>query len=120
MRYVFNLLYFLAIGLLFPWLAYKSLTTGKYRRGLKEKFLGLAPSRCDDRPCVWFHGVSVGEVLLLRQVIAAFRRRYPDCSVVISSTTDTGLGEARKHFADLPVFYWPLDFTWAVTRALRT
>jgi 3-deoxy-D-manno-octulosonic-acid transferase len=38
---------------------------------------------------------------------------------VISTTTDTGYAEACKHFADLPVFYWPFDFSWAVRRALR-
>ena len=31
-----------------------------------EKFFGRAPHRIGDRPCVWFHAVSVGEVLLLR------------------------------------------------------
>jgi 3-deoxy-D-manno-octulosonic-acid transferase len=38
---------------------------------------------------------------------------------VISTTTDTGYAEAAKHFADLTVFYWPFDFSWAVRRALR-
>jgi 3-deoxy-D-manno-octulosonic-acid transferase len=39
--------------------------------------------------------------------------------VVVSSTTDTGLEEARKHFADLPVFAFPFDFSWAVARTLK-
>ncbi len=120
MPYLLNLLYLLALLLLSPWLVYKALTTGKYRRGLSAKFLGRALRRNDGRPCVWFHGVSVGEVLLLRPVVAAFRSRHPECQVVISATTDTGLEEARKHFADLPIFAWPLDFSWAVRRALAT
>src|SRR5206468_1255720 len=33
--------------------------------------------------------------------------------------TETGFAEARRHFPDLTVFYWPLDFSWAVRRALR-
>jgi 3-deoxy-D-manno-octulosonic-acid transferase len=68
---------------------------------------------------VWFHGVSVGEVHLLRQVVAAFRRRHPLWDCVISTTTDTGHEEARKRFPELPVFFWPFDFSWAVGRALR-
>jgi 3-deoxy-D-manno-octulosonic-acid transferase len=52
-------------------------------------------------------------------VVAAFRRRHPDVQCVISTTTDTGFDEAHKHFPDLPVISWPLDFTWAVRRALR-
>src|SRR5262249_49841846 len=66
-----------------------------------------------------FHGVSVGEIHLLRQVVAAFRRRHPDWQCAVSTTTDTGFDEARKHFPDLPVFFWPFDFSWAVRRALR-
>ena len=66
----------------------------------------------------WFHGVSVGEIHLLRQVVAGFRKRRPDWECVVSSTTDTGLDEARRCFADLPVIVWPLDFSWAVKRAL--
>jgi 3-deoxy-D-manno-octulosonic-acid transferase len=38
---------------------------------------------------------------------------------VISTSTDTGFEEAQKRFADLPVFYWPFDFSWAVRGALR-
>jgi 3-deoxy-D-manno-octulosonic-acid transferase len=119
MPYLLNTLYLLVLLLLSPWLIYKALTTGKYRRGLLYKFLGRSLRRDDDAPCAWFHGVSVGEIHLLRQVVAAFRRRHPSWECVISTTTDTGLEEARKRFPDLSVFYWPLDFSWAVHRALR-
>ncbi len=114
-----NTLYLSALALLSPWLVYKAITTGKYRRGMIAKLLGSAFPRAGNRPCAWFHGVSVGEIHLLRQLVAAFRRRHPDWECVVSTTTDTGLDEARKHFADLSVFFWPLDFTWAVRRALR-
>jgi 3-deoxy-D-manno-octulosonic-acid transferase len=118
-RYVLNALYLIAIILLSPWLVYKALTAGKYRRGLWQKILGLAPLRGESRPCAWFHGVSVGEIHLLQAVIASFRRRHPDWDCVVSTTTDTGFAEAAKRFPDLHHFFWPLDFTWAVRRALR-
>jgi 3-deoxy-D-manno-octulosonic-acid transferase len=119
MPYLVNAVYLLALLLLSPWLLYKSLTVGKHRRGLLRKFLGLTVRRTHAAPCAWFHGVSVGEVHLLRQVVSRFRRRHPEWDCVISTTTDTGFDEARKRFADLPVFFWPFDFTWAVHRALR-
>jgi 3-deoxy-D-manno-octulosonic-acid transferase len=118
MPYLLDLLYLLVLLVLSPWLIYKALTTGKYRRGLWSKFLGPS-ARPSSRPVCWFHGVSVGEVHLLRQVVAAFRRRHPDWDCVVSTTTDTGHDEARKHFADLQVIYWPFDFSWAVQRVLR-
>jgi 3-deoxy-D-manno-octulosonic-acid transferase len=121
MPYLLNLLYLAVLSLLSPWLAYKALTTGKYRRGLWAKFIGtVGPLSFSARPRAWFHGVSVGEIHLLRQVIAAFRQHHPDWACVVSTTTDTGFDEARKRFPDLPVIYWPFDFSWAVGRALRS
>jgi 3-deoxy-D-manno-octulosonic-acid transferase len=60
----------------------------------------------------------VGEVHLLRQVVAAFRRRFPGRPCAVSTSTDTGFDEAVKCFPDLPVFRFPLDFSWAVRRGL--
>jgi 3-deoxy-D-manno-octulosonic-acid transferase len=117
MPWLLNAFYLLALLLLSPWLLWRALRTGRYRKGLKAKLLGLS----DPLPpgAVWFHGVSVGEVHLLRQVIAAFRRRNPDRLCVVSASTDTGLEEARKCFPDFGVFPFPFDFSWAVGRSLR-
>jgi 3-deoxy-D-manno-octulosonic-acid transferase len=119
MSYLLNFVYILTLTLLSPWLIYKALTTGKYRRGVWSKLSGRAFRRESNRPCVWFHGVSVGEIHLLRPVVAGFQKRHPDWECVVSTTTDTGYDEACKRFADLPVFFWPLDFSWAVGRALH-
>lgn len=118
MAWLLNAVYLLGLLFLSPWLIYKAITTRKYRRHLLAKFLGRAPCLSSGQR-VWFHGVSVGEIHLLRQVVARFRQRHPDWECVISTTTDTGLDEARKHFPELSVFYWPFDFSWAVQRALR-
>ncbi len=112
-----DVLYLLLLLVASPWLAFKAITTGKYRIGLWRKFWGLTPIRSGSRPCVWFHAVSVGEVLLLRPLVAGFRRRWPAWEIVISTTTNTGFDVARKTFPDLCVFYWPVDFSWAVRRA---
>ncbi|HKA05958.1 MAG TPA: 3-deoxy-D-manno-octulosonic acid transferase [Gemmataceae bacterium] len=115
-----NLVYFILLVLISPWLLVRSIRTGRYRSYLREKILGPSePIAVNGRPAIWFHGVSVGEIHLLRQVVRAFRERHPDWQVVISATTDTGLAEARKHFADLPVVPYPFDFSWAVRRAIR-
>src|SRR5262249_24087083 len=122
-HYLLDVLYLCVLTLLLPWLLFKACTTGKYRRGLAAKLLGLAKTpdelARDPRPRVWFHGVSVGEIHLLRQVVAAFRQRHPEYAVVISTTTDTGFDEARQRFPDLAVVHYPFDFSWAVRRTLR-
>jgi 3-deoxy-D-manno-octulosonic-acid transferase len=124
MPYLLNCLYGLALLLLSPWLVYRAIATGRYRRGLWAKLTGrVGLSPCPRVPAsprrrVWFHGVSVGEVHLLRQVVAAFRKQHPACECVISTTTETGYDEAHKHFPDCAVVFWPFDFSWTVRRAL--
>jgi 3-deoxy-D-manno-octulosonic-acid transferase len=124
MRYLLDAIYLFALVLLSPWLLYKAIRTGKYRRGLRPKLFGLSPCHlgtvlsCHPRP-VWFHGVSVGEIHLLRQVIAAFRRRHPDVPCVLSTTTETGYDEACRCFPDLFVFFFPFDFSWSVRNSLH-
>lgn len=119
MSYVLNLVYLLVLLAAAPWLAYRSLRTGKYREGFAAKFLGLVPRRTSHRTCIWLHAVSVGEVNLLAPLITELRRRHPDLECVISTTTITGFQLAQKKYSGLTVFYCPLDFSWAVNRAMR-
>ena len=115
-----DLLYLFVLALLSPWLAWRAIATGRYRRTLVAKFLGhVSATNPHRKPVAWFHAVSVGDVNLLGTLVPAFRKRHPDWLLVVSSTTDTGLAEARRRFAELPVIAWPLDFSWAVRRAMR-
>ena len=113
MPFVLNLIYLVLLLGCAPALIYRTLRTGKYREGWSEKVLGRAPLRIGDRPCVWFHAVSVGEVLLLRPIVRELARRRPGWEIVVSTTTTTGLAVARRTFPDLVTFYAPLDFSWA-------
>jgi 3-deoxy-D-manno-octulosonic-acid transferase len=113
-----NLIYAMLLTACSPLLLYRSLRAGKYREGWGEKFFGRAPHRIGDRPCVWFHAVSVGEVLLLRPILQELARRRPGWEAVISTTTRTGLATARQSYPDLVTFYAPLDFSWSTRRAV--
>lgn len=118
MAYLRDCFYFLLLIVCSPCLILRSIRTGKYRDGWAEKLLGSAPLRISDRPCVWFHAVSVGEVLLLKPLIGELSRRRPGWDIVVSTRTITGLAQARRTFPDLVTFYAPLDFSWAVRRAI--
>ena len=118
MTYLLNALYLGALFLAAPWLVYRAVRTGRYREGLAEKLLGCAPLRSGEGPCAWFHAVSVGEVNLLAPLLAEFRRRRPDVTCVLSTTTKTGMEVARRRYADLTLFHFPLDFSWAVGNAV--
>jgi len=122
--YLLNLIYLLAWLCLAPWLCWQAWMRKKPVRGLWAKWFGhvgrIANPAYSHSPVAWFHGVSVGEIHLLRQVVTRFRECFPHWQCVVSATTATGFEEARKQFADLPVVFWPFDFTWAVKNALRT
>lgn len=119
MRYFLNLVYGLLIVAASPLLIYRAVAQKKYRQGWGQKFLGRVPARTGDRPGVWFHAVSVGEVNLLAPLLAEIARRRPNWQCAVSTTTATGFALARKKYPNLTVFYCPLDFSWAVDAAMR-
>ena len=119
MTYLLDAAYLFALLLASPWLLWRSLRTGKYREGFGAKLLGFVPERTSVGPCVWLHAVSVGEVNLLGTLLAELASARPDWQCVVSTTTQTGYALARRRYPDLTVFYCPLDFSWAVRRAMR-
>ena len=119
MSWMLNLAYAALSAAAAPWLLWNAWRRGKYRRGWCEKLFGLVPLRDGDEPCVWLHAVSVGEVNLVAPLIAEIRRRRPGWRIVVTSTTDAGLELARTKYPDVSASYAPLDFSWAVRRALR-
>lgn len=119
MRYILNLAYFVLIVLASPVLLRAAISKGKYRQGWAAKLLGIVPRRQGDAPCLWFHAVSVGEVNLLEPLLDLLAQRLPSSRCVVSTTTMTGYELARKKYRELTVFYCPLDFSWAVRRAMQ-
>lgn len=108
----------LAAGLLvtLPYWLMQRLRHGKYRAGLSER-LGRIPPRLvaqPPRPTIWVHAVSVGEVLAVSGLVAGLKHRFPNYRIVISTTTDTGQKLARTRFGAENVFYFPLDFAFAI------
>jgi 3-deoxy-D-manno-octulosonic-acid transferase len=107
----------LAAGLLvsLPYWMFGRRRQGKYREGLSER-LGKVPSRLQmhSGPAIWVHAVSVGEVLAISELVVELRRRFPPYRVLISTTTATGQKLAKKHFGEESVFYFPLDFAFAI------
>jgi 3-deoxy-D-manno-octulosonic-acid transferase len=119
MPYLLNVAYFFVILLALPWLAIQAVRKGKYREGYAAKFFGIVPRRTSTGRCIWLHAVSVGEVNLLAPLLRTIKNQRPDWECVVSTTTMTGMALAKKKYADLNVFYCPLDFSWAVRAAMR-
>ena len=118
--WLLNSVYSLLLLAVAPVLAYRRLRFGKYRGGWREKLTGRLARKHPERRCIWFHAVSVGEVLQLQKVLDETVARFPDAELLITTTTDTGYDVARAKYAQHTVAYFPLDFTWAVARALKS
>ena len=119
MSYLLNVVYLFLLVAASPWLIWTAMRKGKYREGWAAKLWGAAPVRRDGEPCLWFHAVSVGEVNLLATLLREIASKHPSWNCVVSTTTTTGYALARRKYPDLTVFYAPLDFSWAVRRAMR-
>lgn len=114
----------LALGMLAssPYWVFQMVRHGKYRKGFAER-LGRVPGRLQlpraQEPVIWVHAVSVGEVLAVAGLAEELRRRCPQHRIFISTTTDTGQALAQKRFGEANVFYFPMDFGFAVRPYLR-
>lgn len=118
--WLLNGIYTLLLLLVAPILIYRRLRHGKYKGGWREKLTGRLTRQHPGRRCVWFHAVSVGEVLQLQKVLDETAARFPDAELLITTTTDTGYDVACTKYPKYTVAYFPLDFTWAVARALKS
>jgi 3-deoxy-D-manno-octulosonic-acid transferase len=134
MMLLYSLLLALGLVVSAPWWLARMLTTERYREGMRER-LGHVPERLREAVrgfgsaggkharVVWVHAVSVGEVLaasrLVGELEAALSSGGEPWRVVVSTTTRTGQKLARERFGGSQVFYFPLDFRWAVRAWLK-
>ncbi|MFN5291422.1 MAG: 3-deoxy-D-manno-octulosonic acid transferase [Planctomycetia bacterium] len=121
MTWILNVLYLLTIIIASPFLYIHYRKRGKSFKLLLQRFCGVGPLNFElnhQAKTVWLHGVSVGEIHLLRQVVSALKSKFPTAQVVVSASTEGGLAEANKAFPELNVIPFPLDFSWAVKRSL--
>jgi len=114
-----DLLYALGIAAYSPKMIYRILRQNRYRSGWKER-LGSISRRNPDKPCIWIHAVSVGEVNATKALVVQLQDRLPNHEIVLSATTDTGMARAKALYGDrLSVFYFPFDFSPVMKKALQ-
>jgi 3-deoxy-D-manno-octulosonic-acid transferase len=121
MYLIYSALLAAAMLLTLPYWLLQRMRHGKYGAGLGER-LGRIPRRLvaqPARPTIWIHAVSVGEVLAISGLATELKKRFSQHRVVISTTTDTGQKLARTRFDEENVFYFPLDFAFAIRPYLR-
>ena len=86
----------------------------RQRRGLYRDM----PS--PQKPRIWIHAVSVGEMSVAEALILHVEEMCPDSEILVTAMTQAGYEYAQKNLPNIPTYIVPLDFPWIVKRAIRT
>lgn len=118
-----RVLYSLTLYLTFPIWAVWMLRRAKARNqqpDWRQRFGHYDNIPAKTKPRIWFHAVSVGEVMAAKPIIEQFRQLKPNFEIVVSCTTTTGfcLADQSKH-ADI-LIYFPIDLPHVCKRAMKT
>jgi 3-deoxy-D-manno-octulosonic-acid transferase len=119
---LYRVLQALASPLVLVYLLWRVTRDRRYLHTLGQRFGSLPPKWQQTAPAaIWFHAVSVGEVLAAVPLIQEVRQRTPGTPVFLSTSTLAGRETAGKRLAALTdgIFYAPLDFVWCVRPVLR-
>jgi 3-deoxy-D-manno-octulosonic-acid transferase len=120
--FFYNLLLTVGVIVFAPLLFVKVILTPKYRSRSAKRLgfaLGERPGGSGaDRPRIWVHALSVGEVASARNLVQELRRNYPQGILVFSSATRAGESFARSILGeDVDCFVpFPFDLLWSVKR----
>ena len=99
MRLLYNVLFLAGFIVSAPFYFLKMKRRGGWRAGFWQRFArydSRLKQALTNRHTLWVHAVSVGEVNIATQLIKALESRAPNLTVVVSTTTSTGMGELRK------------------------
>lgn len=117
MYWIYSLGFCLFLAVALPGFLWQAILRGKYRRSLGER-LGSVPSWDEPAAPVWLHAVSVGEAMAAAPLARELAARHPDIPLLVSTVTETGRGVAEQRLPAAHFVFFPLDFGWAVARAL--
>jgi 3-deoxy-D-manno-octulosonic-acid transferase len=87
---------------------------------IRERLGFRIPKPDSNRPFVWIHAVSVGEVLSVQRLVKEIKTGHPDWQIGFSVLTETGhkMAAAKLDSIDL-LFFVPFDIGWAVRRYFK-
>lgn len=117
MRYLYTVLFYLALPFFFLRLLWRSRKNPAYRHRWEER-LGFSPQQLKN--CIWVHAVSVGETIAAIPLIKALKKEFPDLPLLVTNMTPTGAVRTKAAFGDTVLqAYIPYDLPDAVARFLE-
>ena len=113
--FLYNFILILLLPLIISRLIIRSLKDRDYIKNISNRF-GIYENETESNP-VWFHAVSLGEVISSETLI---KKILIDNKVVLSVSTPTGYRQAKKIFGNsLQIVYAPWDIYFFVNNFLK-
>ena len=125
MIYLYHLISAFAVLVVVPCFSLFSLFSRNKWRRLNDHFglVSLNDAPKNIQKTIWFHALSLGEVVGATPTIRLLKKNRPRDRIVISVTTDSGFEAAKRKLPDVDaLFFLPLDclpFTWAAIRKIK-
>lgn len=123
MIFIYNFIFMVGFLIASPYFLYKLIRSDKWREGLRMR-LGLYGrpifEKLKNKKTLWIHAASVGEVKAVLPLARKIQNHWPQYHVVLTTVTRTGNQLARRELGDsATVLYFPLDFFFSVSSAIR-
>ncbi|HBO97414.1 MAG TPA: 3-deoxy-D-manno-octulosonic acid transferase [Candidatus Omnitrophica bacterium] len=110
---VYDIIFLIFAMACLPYLILK----GKWHAGLWTRFGSGLIKDSGEKRTIWVHAVSVGEVLVVLNLVQKIRQKFPRYNIVLSTVTATGHALASRELqGQSQVIYAPLDFSWVVRK----
>ncbi len=118
--FLYGLVSTIVFIILLPFYYIVRVFNGKFLYGWKEKLGFFKNPELGDK-VIMYHGVSVGEVIALENLIKKTKEEFPDYKIVVTTGTKTGQEIAIKKFSEVADFitYFPFDIPYCVDSFLK-
>ena len=118
--FLYGLVSTIVFIILLPFYYLVRVFNGKFLYGWREKLGFFKNPNLGDK-VIMYHGVSVGEVIALENLIKKTKEEFPDYKIVVTTGTKTGQEIALKKFKDSADFitYFPFDIPYCVNTFLK-
>lgn len=108
--FIYNLIFLVLTPIFITRIFFKAIGDSSYIRNLNNRFGFLSTSMEPGIESIWFHSVSLGEVISSSDLV---RKLSKDHKVILTTTTGTGFKKANQLFFDnkrVDIAYAPWDF----------
>jgi len=119
LKTLYTLLFYIALPFILLRLIWRGFRAPLYFQRWRERFGQVSPC-INNKPVIWLHAVSVGEVEASKPLVNRLKEEYPNHQLVITTMTPTGSERVKANFNDsVGHCYLPYDLPFAVNAFLK-